>query len=142
MELEKEYEFDDGTAKFLKSDILLIRFNSKKRVTVKDVTGLRNLREELIQKKSYYPIIDCRDGFVNFTSEAKAWVAVNKESADVRIMDIILVNNWASKLEVTLYLRLFKPINETKIASSIRQAFLLIEKDKESKEKEKVLETH
>lgn len=140
MELEKEYAFDDGTAKFLKPDVLFVRFNSKKRVTVKDVTGLRDLREELIQKTPYYPIIDCRDGFVNFTSEAKAWVAVNKESADVRIMDIILVNNWASKLEVTLYLRLFKPITTTKIASSIEKAYELIEKDKKSKEK--VLGTH
>lgn len=140
MELEKEYVFDDGTAKFLKPDVMFARFNSKKRVTVKDVTGLRSLREELIQKQPYYPIIDCRDGFVSFTSEAKAWIAVNKESADVRILDIILVNNWASKLEATLYLRLFKPINVTKLASSMEQAFEIIEQDKQ--EKKKVLATH
>ena len=130
VELNKPYHFDEGVATFLKNDILLVKFTSTKRINLKDVTNIRNLRQELIGTQPYYPIIDCRDGFVNFTAEAKAWVAVNQESANVRIMDVLLVNNWASKLEAQLYQRMFKPKVKTKITTSLEKAIELIEKEK------------
>ena len=130
VELNKAYLFDDGEAKFLQKDILMVRFNSSKRVSVKDVTNIRNLRQSLIGQQPYYPIIDCRKGFVNFTSEAKAWVAVNKESAAVRLMDVLLVNNWAAKIEAQLYLRMFKPKVKTKIVTSLEDALAIIEQEK------------
>ena len=130
VELNKPYKFDDGTATFIKLDVMLVKFNTDKRVSLKDVTNIRNLRQELIGTQPYYPIIDCRDGFINFTSEAKAWAAVNKESTAVRQMDVLLVNNLASKIEAQIYLKIFKPLVKTKITTSIDKALALIEKEK------------
>lgn len=133
VELKKPYKFDSGTATFIKLDVMLVKFNVVKKVTLKDVTNIRNLRQDLIGTQPYYSIIDCRDGFINFTSEAKAWVAVNKESAKVRQMDVLLVNNWASKIEAQLYLRMFKPLVKTKITTSVEKALELVNKEKVSR---------
>ena len=112
------------------SDVLLIKFDPKKKIALKDVTEARDYRKKMIGDIPYYPIIDFTQGLSSFTAEAKSWAAVNKESTDLRIMDILVVNNWTTKIEARLYKSLFKPRTETIIVKSIEEAMELVGKRK------------
>lgn len=120
------YSFSVGTIRKLSENILLIEYNSGIPITAEHVMESGNLRKTILGNSPYYPIIDMRKGFVNFTKEAKAWVAENVESAQIRIMDVFLVPNWATKFEATLYLKVFKPRVTTKIVTSLDEALSVI----------------
>lgn len=122
------YPFQAGTIEIVSEDVLIISYHNDKPLEEEDVIAAKNLRNQLIGNRPYYPIIDMRKGFVTFSKSAKKWAAENRESAGIRIMDVLLVANWGMKIEAQLYQRLFKPINPTKIVLSFEEAMATIEK--------------
>lgn len=135
MAIRKEFSFSAGTITIIEDGVLLYKYSSGKSLSAADVIESANLRKEIIGDQPYYPIIDMRDGFVSFSKEAKKWVAENRESANVRIMDVLLVGNWGMKMEARLYLKIFHPVNETNIAMTIDEAFRIIKEHKEAHNK-------
>jgi hypothetical protein len=67
-----------------------------------------------------------QEGFVNFSGAAKKWVAENNPNSKTRIADVLLVKGWAMRIEAKLYLKLFKPKNETYIVISREEALAVI----------------
>lgn len=130
MELQKEHQFNGGVLRMLRKDVILISYDTSNRIDVDQIVASRDKRKELIGDQPYYPIIDCTNGFTRFTPEAKKWVAENLESSTLRILDILWVNNIAMKIEAKLYLKLYKPINETRIVLSIPEALEIIDAHK------------
>ncbi len=132
MEFNKVNRFTNGQISVLADDILLFKYDSKATIEESDIIESQELRKKLIGNKNYYPIIDFSEGFVVFSKDAKKWVAENPESSSVRIMDVLLVNSWALRIEAKLYLKFFKPINPTHIAVSLPDALSIIERHKNS----------
>ena len=50
-------------------------------------------------------------------------------------MDVLLVNNLTSKIEAQIYLKMFKPMVKTKVASTVEAALSKIQKEKASRSK-------
>ena len=123
-------KFSAGEVSLLAEDVLLIKYDNKTKIGVNDIIRTQELRKELIGDEAFYTLVDMRDGFLKFSKEAKAWAAVNKESSNLRIMDIFIVSNWAMKLEVRLYQKWFKPINPAIVTTSIEEAMILVEQRK------------
>jgi hypothetical protein len=131
VEDKEKHKFSHGEVTFLKKDLMLVTFGNKK-VTLEAMMELTALRKKLLGSQPYYPVLDFRDGFVSFSAEAKTWAAANKESNSVRILDVFLVNNWSMKIECKLYLLFYKPLNVTKVASSLEEALEIIQNHKDS----------
>ncbi len=129
----EEIEFVGGKVKLLDHDILLIQYEVNRNVVLSDVIALRDLREKLLGNKEYYPIVDLSRGIVSFSDEAKAWISVNKESSQCRIIDIFLVKGFIMKFKVKLYNTLYKPNNPLVIVTSLEKALEFIENDRRQK---------
>lgn len=129
----KEIEFVGGKVQLLDQDIFLIQYEVKRNVVLSDVIALRDLREELIGNREYYPIVDLSRGLIRFSDEAKAWTSVNKESAQYRILDIFLVKGFIMKMKVKLYHAFYKPNNPSIIVTSLEKALEFIENDRRQK---------
>jgi hypothetical protein len=138
LELNTTYSFSAGSITVLEPDVLLVKYQSKKRITVQEMKDSSALREELIGNTRYYPVIDCTDGIVNFSPEAKSWIAANKESLDVRIMDILIISNWALRMEVKLYIKFFEPKNETRVVHDLAEALELVNLHKKQESEKSV----
>ena len=126
------HKFSAGEIEVLAEDILHIKYKAGRKLTVDDITSVRDKRIELLGEVKYYPIADMSAGILKFTEEAKAWVAVNNEGVNARIIDIFLVKNRVMKFKVKVYLTLFKPVNETIVVSSLDEALHVIVEHKRS----------
>ncbi len=127
MESNKAYEFSAGTLTRISDDVILAKYTVDRKLTEQDIIDIRDLRKKLIGDTPYFFVLDMTDGIVTFSREAKKWVAENQESANVRILDIFIVRSWVMKVEVQLYLKIFKPINTTIVVSSLDKAMESIE---------------
>lgn len=132
MSINKEYSFSAGTITIVGENILLMKFNSSISIGIDVMIESAELRKKIIGDQAYFPIVDMREGFVNFSKEAKRWAAEDRYYANFRIIDILLVANWGMKMEAKLYHKIFKPLNKTKIVMSMDEAFKVIEDHKES----------
>lgn len=129
------HTFDGGFVTVLADDILQIEYTNEEPLGAEHIIATRDLRKKVLGEIPYYAIIDMRKGFISFTKEAKQWAAENEESSKIRLLDILLVNNFGLKMEATLYLKLFKPKVPTKVVTSIEAAYKEIEKHKKSMHK-------
>ncbi len=131
--LPKKYTFSGGEMIHHDNDIIIVKYRLDQKITNNDMLDQRMKRIEMIGETPYYPIIDMREGVVHFTEEAKAWAAVNSESAKSRILDILVVDGAIMKMKAKFYTMMYKPTNKTKIFKSIDQAFDFISEHKKSK---------
>ena len=67
-----------------------------------------------------------RKGYINFTDDAKAFIAEN-DSNGLRLSDSILVDSFAKRIEVELYIRFHKPKVKTKVFTDLNKALNWIE---------------
>ena len=63
---------------------------------------------ELHGEKPFYSIVDLRDNFASMNSEAKKFLANQELLNELRICEVIMVNNLAMKLITKGYFKLFK----------------------------------
>ncbi len=128
----ESHHFSGGKVIKFKNNVLLIQYDKSREITVEDLESLTELRKEILGEKPYYPIIDLTNGVTSFTENAKAWVAVNKESSEVRIMDILLVKSRMMKLKIKMYYSLYKPKIKSKVVSTIDEAleFIVVHEEK------------
>ena len=129
------HKFSGGEIEVLVNDILHVKYHAGRKLTVDDVTAVRDKRIELIGKTAYYPIVDMTSGTLKFTDEAKAWVAVNNEGISFRLLDVFLVKSLVMKFKIKLYLTLFKPVNETIVVTSLDEALEVIKDHKHQAQK-------
>lgn len=126
----KSYQFTGGEIIHLKPDILVVKYRMDRNIADHDMMDQRNVRKEILSDIPHYPIIDMTNGVVTFNEEAKAWAAVNEESAKARRYDILLVKGAAMKLKAKFYTMMYKPKNTTKIFVSMDEVLEFIEKDR------------
>ena len=95
-----------GEVSLIEEDILHVKYFKGVRLVVQDILDVQGVRLQLIGKKAFYNLMDGSAGNLTASNEARAWMSINKESAQVRIMDIMLVSGWSMKLKVSAYLKL------------------------------------
>ena len=128
--LSKTHKFTGGEIFHHSNDVLVVKYRIDRKITDHDMLTQRDLRKELIGDVKHYPIIDMTDGVVSFTEGAKAWAAVNEESYKVRICDVLLVKGAAMKFKARFYTMMYKPITNTVIRTSMKDALEFIENHK------------
>ena len=126
MRAESLHTFNGGTFTVLRDNVLLYKYTVDF-VEVQHDESARNKRVEVIGKVPFYNIIDLTNGFITFTKEAKNWAANNQDSAEDRIMDIVIVSSWGTQLEAQIYGKISNPKVETKIVRSLEKALELID---------------
>ena len=115
---------------FIESRIALVELRSNNFVYVqhKDIQPFPAVDEikelvthilELANGKPFVALVDYRDMFQNWDTEAKEYVANHKELNDLQEAVAIVVNTLPIKLVVKLYISFFKPPNETKIFNNL-----------------------
>ena len=75
-------------------------------------------------------VSDFSEGIVTIDSKANKYLADDETIRNRRYMDILIVSNWAAKMEAQLYLKLFKPKVKTKVVKNIAEALDLVQKYK------------
>ena len=121
------YKFDGGEVSLIQDNVLLIEYETGKLITTRNLFELKNLREKLIGNQKYHSITDAREGLLNLSDEAKAYIAEENQSSNMRLSDAVLVNSFAKKIEADLYIRFHKPIVETKVFTDLNKALCWIE---------------
>lgn len=101
-------------------NLLYLRYFNKAEMTLEVMKELNENGLQLIDRKPFYTICDLRNMYASMTSEAKEFVAKDRELNDLKICESILVNNLPVKLLVSGYLRVNKPISKTKVFSDIK----------------------
>ncbi len=122
------YKFDGGEVSLIKDNVLLIEYEKSRVITTRNLFNLKSLREKLIGNRSFYTITDTRAGFINLSIEAKAYVADANNSSKYRLGDAILVDSFAKKIEVELYMRFYKPVVKTKTFTDLNKALCWVER--------------
>jgi gamma-glutamyl phosphate reductase len=93
----------------------------------KDVGEYRN---QIIGDAKYFAVSDFRKGIVTIDNSAKQYLANDESIRKRRYMDIVVVSNWATKMEAQLYLKFFKPKVKTKVVKSLEEAIEAVERHK------------
>lgn len=119
-----------GEITLIDGDIIHVRYLKGIKIVLQDIMEVQEVRIKLIEKKHFYTILDGSEGKVTATNEARAWMSINKESAELRIMDVMLVSGIPMRLKVSSYLRMYKPAVPTKIVTSFDKALAFINEDK------------
>ncbi len=122
----ENFSFRGGSVSVISDCILMIEYNQTKTITVRDLYELSVLREQLIGKNNYHTVTELRKGYINFTDDAKAFIAEN-DSNGLRLSDSILVDSFAKRIEVELYIRFHKPKVKTKVFTDLNKALNWIE---------------
>lgn len=92
-----------------------ITFDNERQITIDDMKGITEIRQELFGENQYCTLIDARKDFVSFTPEATTYIANNPTINSLRIAEAVLVKNFGQSLGGQLYVKLFKPKSETKL---------------------------
>lgn len=116
------YIFRSGTISLIERDVMHIIYNKNAKLEVKDILQVMEFRMDKIGEHPFYSILDMSAGLAKASNEAKAWMAVNKESAVNRVMDVFLAPSRVMKLKIKLYMLMYKPKTETRIVSTMAEA--------------------
>lgn len=121
------FKFDGGEISVIQDNVLLIEYETGKLITTHNLSELKKLRENLLGNQKYHSITDSRDGLLNLSDEAKAYIAEENQSSRMRLSDAVIVNSFAKKIEIELYVRFNKPTVKTKVFTDLNKALCWIE---------------
>jgi hypothetical protein len=105
----------------------LIEYETGRLITPHNLLELKKLRVQLIGNQKFHSITDARDGLLNLTDEAKTYIADENQSSKMRLSDAVIVNSFAKKIEVDLYIRFHKPVVTTKTFTGLNNALCWVE---------------
>ncbi len=123
------YKFNGGEMSLIQDNVLLIEYETGKLITVHHLYEQKKLREKLLGNRNYHSITDARDGLLNLSDEAKSYLADENQSSRSRLSDAVIVNSFAKKIEVDLYIRFNKPVVKTKVFTDLNKALCWIKSD-------------
>lgn len=103
----KPISFSAGEVQKL-DDILYIRYSKDSEITEADMMEITKLRRKLFGANKYVSLIDLREDNLVLTPAAKKYVSENAEIKSLRIAEVLLVKNFAQKIGVSIYARLFR----------------------------------
>lgn len=117
------YKFNGGEFEVFDKNIILIKYDKVKSVTVRVLFEQIQLRKKVIgENTKFHAILDMTNGLLNLSEEAKLFLAEENEVSNLRISDVALVDSFAKRIEAELYIQLNKPVVPTKIFTDLDKA--------------------
>lgn len=123
MEFTEEYHFSAGIIKVLEQDILYVKFHNEHVIGVDILREYQAIRKKIQNERPYFLMGDFRDGFIQFTHDAKVYTAQNPEGNLARQHQALLVSGLAQQVEAQLYVKLLRPPANSKIFTDFNKAF-------------------
>jgi predicted RNA-binding protein len=119
----EEYHFSAGIIRVLEKDILYVKFHNEHVIGVDILKEYQAIRKKIQNGRPYFLMGDFREGFIQFTHNAKVYTAQNKEGNVARQHQALLVSGLAQQLEAQLYVKLMRPPAHNKIFTDFNKAF-------------------
>jgi hypothetical protein len=103
----EEHQFSAGTVQRI-GNVLKITYTKQEVITLDDMKEVTKIREQIFGKEQYCSLIDLRADNLSLSSEAKKYVTQNKTIRQLRLAEVLLVNNFIEKMGVHAYVRIFR----------------------------------
>jgi len=126
----EEYHFSAGIIRVLEQDILYVKFHNEHVIGVDILKEYQAIRKKIQNGRPYYLMGDFREGFIQFTHEAKVYTAQSAEGNLARKHQSLLVSGLAQQIEAQLYVKLLRPPAHSKIFTDFNKALLWLKSKK------------
>ena len=103
----ESHKFSAGTVSRV-GNVMKIVYDKDSEVTLDDMKEITAIRENLFGEENYCSLIDLRKEFLSLSPEAKKFAAENPNVLKFRVAEVLLVKNFAQKLGVQTYVKLFR----------------------------------
>ncbi len=91
-------------------------------VTLDDMIEITAIREKLFGENNYCTLIDLTKDYLSLTPEAKQYAAENPTIKKLRIAEVLMVKNFAQKLGVFTYVKIFRSNDNVKVLTDEKDA--------------------
>lgn len=91
-------------------------------VTLDDMIEITAIREKLFGENKYCTLIDLSKDYLSLTPEAKKYAAENPTIKNLRIAEVLMVKNFAQKLGVFTYVKIFRSNDNVKVLTDEKEA--------------------
>ena len=122
------HTFSAGTVE-RKGNILKIVYSKEESITLQDMQEITAIRKELFGENKYCSLIDLTKDLLVLTPEAKKFASTNPNIKQLRIAEVLLVKNFAQKLGVQTYVKLFRSKDRIKVMTEEEHAANWLEKE-------------
>lgn len=99
--------FSAGTVQKI-GNVLKIQYKKDTEITVDDMKEITSYREEVFGDTNYTSLVDLRDDNLKFCDDAMKYVTNNKKIKELRVAEVLLVKNFAHRMGVHLYVKVFR----------------------------------
>lgn len=89
-------------------NVMKIVYSKDSIITAEDMMEITPIRQMLFDDDKYCSLIDLTQDYLSLSSEAKKYVSENKTIKERRIAEVLLVKNFAQKLGVHAYVKIFR----------------------------------
>ena len=103
----KSRTFSAGTVE-KKGNVLKITYQKDSEITVDDMKEITAFREDVFGDNHYTSLIDLREEKLKFHDDAMKYVTHDKKIKELRVAEVLLVKNFAHKMGVHLYVKVFR----------------------------------
>ncbi len=107
-------KFSAGTVERIGS-VMKVTYLKDTTVNVDDMKEITLVREKLFGEEKYCTLIDLTKDFLSLSPEAKEYAANNETIKRLRIAEVLLVKNFAQKLGVHTYVKIFRSNDNVKV---------------------------
>jgi len=118
----EEYHFSAGIIRVIEPDILYVKFHNEHVIGVDILKEYQAIRRRIQRDRPYFLMGDLREGFLQFTPQAKHYTANDSEGALARQYEALLIAGLAQQIEAQLYIKILKPKANTKIFTDFDKA--------------------
>jgi hypothetical protein len=88
-------------------NIMKVVYSKDSIITIEDMLEITEIRERLFGDNMYCTLIDLTKDYLSLSPEAKKYAAENPTIRRLRIAEVLMVKNFAQKLGVHTYIKLF-----------------------------------
>ena len=100
-------EFSAGTLQKI-GNVLKITYQKEGEITLDNMKEITAFREEVFGDNKYTSLVDLREEKLKFHDDAMKYVTNNKKIKELRVAEVLLVKNFAQKMGVHLYVKVFR----------------------------------
>lgn len=114
-------KFSAGTVEKI-GCVMKVTYLKDATVTVEDMIEITAIREKLFGENKYCTLIDLSKDYLSLTPEAKQYAAENPVIRKLRIAEVLMVKNFAQKLGVFTYVKIFRSNDNIKVMTDQAEA--------------------
>ncbi len=113
--------FSAGTVEKI-GPVMKVTYLKDQTVTLDDMIEITAIREKLFGENKYCTLIDLSKDYLSLTPEAKQYAAENPTIKNLRIAEVLMVKNFAQKLGVFTYVKIFRSNDNVKVLTDEKEA--------------------